>query len=73
MKDLTTAKRYSPAYCNLCYPETVLALYDAKTRQGPWGFLCQAHFDQVGVGLGLGKGQKLIYPKGAPFNPENGS
>jgi len=36
------------------------ALYDAKTIYGPWGYLCQHHFDVLGVGLGMGKGQRLI-------------
>lgn len=36
------------------------ARYDGKTRNGPWGYLCNTHFKSMGVGLGLGKGQKLI-------------
>ena len=44
--------------CDLCQDGTE-AVYDAKTKMGPWGYLCQAHFDKYGVGLGLGKGQKL--------------
>lgn len=32
--------------CDLCDCE---AVYDAKTTMGPWGFLCQAHFDTYGV------------------------
>ena len=45
--------------CNIpgCYKE---ALYDAKTIHGPWGYLCQEHFDAIGIGLGMGKGQRLI-------------
>jgi len=34
--------------------------YDAKTKMGPWANLCEEHFQEHGVGLGLGKGQKLI-------------
>ena len=36
------------------------AFFDAKTRQGPWGYLCQAAFAKFGVGLGVGKGQRII-------------
>ena len=43
--------------CDFCYDP---ALYDGKTFRGYWAYMCQAHFDAIGVGLGLGKGQKLI-------------
>lgn len=36
------------------------ALYDGATTFGPWAYMCQAHFDALGVGLGLGRGQKLV-------------
>lgn len=36
-----------------------IARYDAKTRMGPWAYLCEHHFGLYGVGLGLGKGQYL--------------
>jgi len=35
------------------------AIYDAKTQMGPWAFLCEQHFEALGIGLGLGFGQKL--------------
>ena len=34
------------------------AEYDGKTKLGHWGCMCQHHFDQYGIGLGLG--QKLV-------------
>jgi len=50
------------------------AHYDGKTKQGPWANMCEEHFQKLGVGLGLGKGQKLILiggkdemPKTAPM------
>jgi hypothetical protein len=43
--------------CDICGQE---AQYDAKTVQGAWANLCQAHFDQMGIGLGTGKGQRLV-------------
>lgn len=37
-----------------------IAEYDGKTSMGPWANMCQRDFDTYGVGLGLGRGQKLI-------------
>lgn len=34
--------------------------YDGKTTEGPWANMCEAHFKKYGVGLGTGKGQKLV-------------
>jgi hypothetical protein len=52
----------APKTCDLCSEAglTTQAEYDAKTTMGPWANLCQEHFDDYGVGLGLGRGQKLI-------------
>lgn len=44
--------------CDMCQNGNE-AVYDAKTKMGPWAYLCQVHFEQFGVGLGTGKGQKL--------------
>jgi hypothetical protein len=35
------------------------ALYDGATIHGPWAFMCEEHFRLYGLGLGLGKGQRL--------------
>ena len=43
--------------CDFC-PAT--AKYDGKTASGPWAYLCAAHFKTQGVGLGTGKGQRLV-------------
>lgn len=40
-------------------PEHGDAYADAKTTQGSWGYLCRDCFDHMGVGLGLGRGQRL--------------
>jgi hypothetical protein len=47
--------------CDMCKNEP--ALYDAKTRMGCWAYLCNGCYCQWGIGLGLGKGQKLINEK----------
>lgn len=36
------------------------AAVDGKTNFGPWAYMCEACFATHGVGLGLGKGQRLI-------------
>lgn len=39
----------------------VPAAYDAKTKDGPWAFLCEEHFQTYTTGdLGVGHGQRLI-------------
>lgn len=43
---------------------TVAAHYDAKTKQGRWANLCQSCFEIHGMGLGTGKGQRLIFKEG---------
>lgn len=50
--------------CDLCSDGTP-AQYDAKTRSGPWGNLCDLHFRREGIGLGLGRGQMLVLSKRA--------
>jgi hypothetical protein len=47
--------------CDFCRPTKTVAKYDAKSSMGPWGFMCERHFKQHGIGLGTGRGQKLIY------------
>lgn len=53
--------------CDICIvsgkPED--AAYDGRTKDGPWANMCEDCFKVHGVGLGLGKGQKLILIKGA--------
>ncbi len=56
MKNETTVINAIPK-CDVCGKP---AMYDAKTIHGPWAYLCQNCFKEVGVGLGLGKGQKII-------------
>ena len=39
------------------------AAYDGKTTFGPWAYMCEACFVKFGVGLGTGKGQRLVLRK----------
>lgn len=58
--DLTTARVTRIPNCDFPHGEPTPALYDAKTLQGPWAYMCQTHFDSDHRGgLGLGIGQKL--------------
>lgn len=47
--------------CDFCN-DGETAKYDGKTvLGGRWAYMCKAHFEKYGVGLGTGKGQKLIH------------
>lgn len=41
--------------------DDVPAVYDAKTRRGPWAYMCQGCFDAHSLRrLGTGYGQRLV-------------
>jgi len=40
--------------------KSVPAEYDGKTVMGPWAYMCQPCFEHYGVGLGMGRGQRLM-------------
>lgn len=48
-----------PRPCDICSAAT--ATVDGKTVFGPWANMCDSCHTEVGVGLGLGKGQRLVY------------
>lgn len=60
MPDLTEAKVVRIPNCDFDHATPTPALYDGGTIQGPWAYMCQTHFDAFGIGLGMGKGQKLV-------------
>jgi hypothetical protein len=37
----------------------VTAMYDGKTKRGPWAYMCDWCMARYGIGLGTGKGQLL--------------
>lgn len=39
------------------------AHFDGKTIHGPWANMCEHHFSAFGIGIGLGRGQKLVVRK----------
>jgi len=61
-KDLVETPSWAIPNCDLCREQgkAVKAIYDAKTIHGWWAYLCEEHFNKLGIGLGLGKGQKLV-------------
>lgn len=56
MKNNTITQVKELPKCDFCNKK---AIVDGKTIMGPWANMCKEHFDLYGVGLGLGKGQKL--------------
>lgn len=44
--------------CDMCQQPIKKELFDAKTTMGPWGTLCKTHYEELGVGLGVGSGQR---------------
>ncbi len=65
---MTTITRITrPKYCDFCkHPcngaRQVIALYDFKTRMGPWANACEEHYLEYRYhpDLGTGLGQRLV-------------
>lgn len=57
-ENLTKATVTEIPICQLCKEHP--AEYDGKTSFGPWAYMCKECFDHVGIGLGMGKGQRLV-------------
>ena len=47
-----------PESCDICMSKISDMFIDGRTVYGPWANMCPACYQQVGVGLGTGKGQK---------------
>jgi len=48
--------------CDLC--PNPISLVDGKTITGIWANMCTICFSKYGIGIGLGKGQVLIWKGG---------
>jgi hypothetical protein len=64
--------------CDFCLmgivPRRRPARYDGATRQGPWANMCEEqHWEQYGVGLGTGRGQRLVLASESTTGPKEGS
>jgi len=53
--------------CDFCRVNglTHKAEYDGRTRRGVWANMCEQHFKLHGVGLGTGRGQRLVLMEGS--------
>ena len=47
--------------CDLCKQRP--AAVDGATRMGPWAYMCIPCFESYGVGLGMGRGQRILIDK----------
>lgn len=48
-------------FCRLFDGVITPAVVDGATKgRGPWANMCDSHFGEHGIGLGLGKGQRLV-------------
>ena len=47
------------------------AQYDGKTIHGPWAYMCELDYQAYGVGIGLGKGQRLVKKEDQNGNQSN--
>jgi len=45
-------------HCDVCRKMNPPELYNCRTNLGVWGMLCKECFNILGVGLGIGKGQR---------------
>lgn len=61
-QDWTVAETAEMPDCDFCAEsgKKRTAQYDGRTKFGPWAYMCDTHFRAHGIGLGLGKGQRLI-------------
>lgn len=61
-KEGTVALIGAIPWCDVCGGKGLMvpAVYDAKTKRGPWAYLCEEDFAAIGIGLGLGLGQRLV-------------
>lgn len=57
MSDQVTVQ--SLPQCDMCGDGSA-AEFDGATAFGPWANMCNRHFGQFGVGLGTGRGQRLV-------------
>jgi len=67
-----TTMRTPPKTCQVCPTSLTKVFYDARTRQGPWAYLCDDCFENLTSGrLGTGFGQKYeVQPNGTAVKVE---
>lgn len=64
MTTTVTVSKYPDCYFCVAQGIENKALHDGIVKlTGRWAFMCQEHFEQLGSGLGTGKGQRLVEGK----------
>ncbi len=65
MREKTVLKVHKIPKCDICLSDGVEkdAVYEAKTNLGPWAFLCEKCFNEVGISLKMGLGRRVILIK----------
>lgn len=48
----------TPTHCDICCMPIKNIFIDGRTVYGPWANMCPTCHEQIGVGLGTGRGQK---------------
>ncbi len=48
----------TPIYCDACNIAFGKFFIDGNTVSGRWGLFCESCHSEIGIGLGVGKGQK---------------
>ena len=66
-KDGTEVEMDELPFCDFCNAE---AKYDGKTIKGSWAYMCEECFGEHGIGLGYGKGQRLVLRSGEKWKEE---
>lgn len=60
-KDLVEVKVNGLPICDEC--QCKVASYDGKKYCGMWAYMCDDCFHENGIGLGFGKGQRMVLVK----------
>lgn len=47
-----------PVNCEICHTKFKNTFIDGATVMGPWAMMCETCHVRVGMGLGIGRGQK---------------
>ncbi len=65
MKNDAALRLHKIPKCDIClsHGSEKEAVYEAKTSFGPWAFLCEKCFDEVGISLKMGLGRRVILIK----------
>jgi hypothetical protein len=50
----------APDKCDVCHKELNKRFVDGRTIRGYWAYMCSECHTNVGIGLGIGKGQVFV-------------